>query len=115
MINGIGNNSFYQTERPNQKMDPDAYAQQYATQNGMSVDDAKNTLKSQFGEPQAKDSGSIFTQQGIGSEYSSQASSAAQPQEEEQNSGDSSITEILKMLMSLLGGQNQGQSQSAAQ
>ena len=112
MINGIGNN-FYQTERPNQKMDPNSYAQQYATQNNMSVDDAKSSLKSQFGDPQAQDSGSIFTQQGMGSEEG--ASSAAQPQEENQNGGDASIAEILKMLMSLLGGQGQGESQSAAQ
>jgi len=34
------------------KMDPDKYAQQYAAQNGISVEEAKEKLKTQFGDPQ---------------------------------------------------------------
>lgn len=36
------------TQRPN----PEAYAQQYAQQNGISIESARETLKSQYGEPQ---------------------------------------------------------------
>ena len=49
-INGFSNNFYnYQT-----RTNPNAYAQQYATQNGISIDDAKNQLRAQYGEPDAK-------------------------------------------------------------
>ena len=41
------------------RQDPNVYAQQFATQNGISIDEAKNQLRTQFGDPQANDE-SIF-------------------------------------------------------
>lgn len=41
---------FPQGPRPG--MDPDAYAQQYANTNGISLDEAKSQLKARFGDPQ---------------------------------------------------------------
>ncbi|MCR4880453.1 MAG: hypothetical protein K6A44_00665 [bacterium] len=38
--------------RPPQGVDPNQYAQQYAEQNGISVDEAKEQLKAKFGDPQ---------------------------------------------------------------
>ncbi len=50
-INFLSNT--YQT-----KQDPNVYAQQYATQNGISLEDAKEELKSKYGDPDKE--GSIF-------------------------------------------------------
>lgn len=38
-------------------MNPDVYAQKYATENGISLDDAKNQLRAKFGDPQKPNSG----------------------------------------------------------
>lgn len=37
---------------PQPGMDPDAYAQQYANTNGISLEEAKSQLKAKFGDPQ---------------------------------------------------------------
>lgn len=37
-------------------MDPNAYAQRYAQENGISLDDAKNQLRARFGDPQKPNS-----------------------------------------------------------
>lgn len=37
-------------------MNPDVYAQKYATENGISLDDAKNKLRAKFGDPQKPNS-----------------------------------------------------------
>ena len=47
-VNGVGNTSgLYQT-----KMDPNAYAKQYAKENNISFEEAKSELKTQLGDPQ---------------------------------------------------------------
>ena len=48
-INSISSNQ----QRPPQ-MDPDAYAQQYANQKGISLDEAKAELKAKFGDPEQR-------------------------------------------------------------
>ena len=42
-------------------MDPESYAKQYATENNISVDEARTQLRAKYGDPQAP-SGSIFSQ-----------------------------------------------------
>jgi hypothetical protein len=41
---------------PPQGIDPDTYAQQYATENGISLEEAKQQLKAKFGDPQKPNS-----------------------------------------------------------
>ena len=72
-LNFFNNNSndyssYSKTQAP--KQDQDAYAQQYATQNGISLEEAKIQLKEKFGDPQEGtqlpgiDQTSIFSYQG---------------------------------------------------
>ncbi|MBQ2644009.1 hypothetical protein IJG14_00370 [bacterium] len=39
-------------QQNNQDMDPDAYAQQYAEENGISLEEAKAQLRAKYGDPQ---------------------------------------------------------------
>ncbi len=41
-------------QQPSQNQDPDAYAQQYAEENGISLEEAKAQLKAKYGDPQRK-------------------------------------------------------------
>ncbi len=52
MLNGIGQ-AGGSSSRPPQGMDPNAYAQKYAQENGMSLEQAKVKLKELYGDPQA--------------------------------------------------------------
>ena len=60
----MGNMNF---GRPQQigRPDPEQYAKIYASENGLSVDEARTQLREQFGDPQAMDS-SIFNMSGYG-------------------------------------------------
>ena len=44
--------SLFGAQRPQPEVNPDKYAQQYAQQNGISIDEAKQQLRTRFGEPQ---------------------------------------------------------------
>jgi hypothetical protein len=48
--------NFGSSPNPPQGIDPDAYAQQYATENGISLEEAKQRLKAKFGDPQKPNS-----------------------------------------------------------
>ena len=47
----IDNVSFGSMTRPQQGIDPNKYAQQYADKNGISLEEAKQQLKTQHGDP----------------------------------------------------------------
>lgn len=49
------------TQLPSQGTDPDTYAQQYADENGLSLEEAKAELKSKYGDPQKPDNNSNTT------------------------------------------------------
>ena len=71
---GLGNQqqmqgpSQMQNSMPPQGMNPDDYAAQYASENGLSVEDAKAELKSKYGDPSpvGMADGSIFGSQNLG-------------------------------------------------
>ena len=60
----IGSN--FNLNFPSRGVDPNTYAQQYASQNNISVDKAKEELSSKYGAPKAPDE-SIFTFNNISS------------------------------------------------
>jgi len=108
-VNAISN-------RPAPGVDPNTYAQQYATKNGISLEEAKAELKAKFGDPQKPVS--IFQQKPDASvdpdTYLSQSGSTkaeliakygapTKPSSVDQNS---SILNLLKQLISLLKGDN---------
>lgn len=50
-VGGPKKNDGANGQLPPKDMDPDAYAQQYAKENGISVEEAKAQLKAKFGDP----------------------------------------------------------------
>jgi len=53
-ISGNGNTNNYNYQLPPQGQDPDAYAQQYANEHNISLEEAKAELKEKYGDPQAQ-------------------------------------------------------------
>ena len=96
-INFLSNT--YQT-----KQDPNVYAQQYATQNGISLEDAKEELKSKYGDPDQ--SGSIFSSSNNNFDYSEPDVSELEnfDLEKPQEEASTSITDLVKNFFHNLGG-----------
>ena len=51
-VDGVSFGSVSQSQMQKPQMDPEAYAQQYANQHGISIEQAREELKAQFGDPQ---------------------------------------------------------------
>ncbi len=62
-VDGVSFGSVTQTQTQKPQMDPEAYAQQYAKEHGISVEQAREELKAQFGDPQQQ--GGVASATGI--------------------------------------------------
>lgn len=96
---------------PPRGIDPNAYAQQYATQNNISVDEAKTQLESKYGAPQAKDE-SLFTANNIPSLSSGALSLDDLDGLSDGENADLSFSGVLKEFLSLFKGGNESSNAS---
>jgi len=85
-------------------MDPDSYAQSYATKNGLSLEAAKEELKSKYGDPTQPDNSSIFASNETSSENNSVANNISLSDIQEVTTGDTeSDTSFMDLIKNLFG------------
>ena len=96
---------------PPRGIDPNTYAQRFATKNNISINEAKSQLQTQYGAPQAKDE-SIFTANNISS---SSLDSFNLNDLDGLNDGDDanfSFSDIFKEFLNLFKGDNESSNAS---
>ena len=108
-----GINSFSQL--PPRNIDPDTYAQQYANQNGISLEEAKSQLRATHGDP-VKQEGSIFNQSSTGNGNNSGVSDLFDIlNENEEGTGSdlmSFLTQLLEKFTNLFNGESEDEQNS---
>lgn len=121
--------NFMTSSRPNPSIDPDTYAKNYAAQNGISVDEAKEQLKAQYGEPNKptalSDTSSIFgssednktsLSSQLTCDFSELEDIIGELEDEIEGSGNSTLKNLFQKFLDFLKGgfgpQNEGDPQS---
>ena len=91
---------------PPRNVDPDTYAKQYASENNISLDKAREELRSKFGDPQAPDE-SVSTVNNIPSVSSDSMDLDEFEGLDDKVDSKSSVLESLRTLLSMLTGKTE--------
>ena len=85
------------------RQDPDTYAKTFATQNGITVDEAKEQLKAKYGDPKPQNDESVFTNNNSSNSNFPFDLSEFEESEGEED-GDFSISHLIKGILGLFKG-----------
>lgn len=88
------------------QQNPEQYAQQYATENGISISEAREELRTQYGDPSQMASGSIFDFGNTQDSTYNYDNYLEEYETDTENSASTNIQDILQKIMDFIKGGN---------
>jgi len=85
-------------------MDPESYAKQYASENNISVEEARTQLKAKYGDPKAQSDNSIFDSSNEGEMIGTSLALEDLNLEDDEEIGSMTIKQLLMAILGLLRG-----------
>lgn len=85
------------------RQDPDTYAKTYATQNGITVDEAKEQLRAKYGDPKPQNDESIFSNNNTENSSANLSNISLDDLEDANNTEASPETGFMKFIHDLFG------------